>query len=267
MANLLGVNYNLDFITKLLVDAAMKKSENLDLDAAKGQNAFYKAMSDNANLLAQQAVKGDRAAAMSGVSEAGRAANELSMMLGTGAEASKGATQLAVDRALLKAKGEADVMDAKAKGLDTYNNLGVELGRVGASELNAGMVGYNGELSLAGSKYGADSAIKQALIALEGQKFAANAGIAAAAAGKSTGGSSYGKSPEELALAQRELELSSLLAVMQDPTASPKQKEAATLKYNGLMKIVIPNAPVAPQSADAKKFADWLKGITGGTSN
>jgi hypothetical protein len=98
------------------------------------------------------------------------------------------------------------------------------------------MVGYNGELSLAGSKYGADSAIKQALIALQGQKYAADRGVAAAAAGKS---SSYSNTPTEVSDYEKAQQgLANALEVRNDPKSTPAQIAAADKEINGYYKVI-----------------------------
>lgn len=181
MAALLGVVHDRKEIEKTMREAAEKKFANLDVEYGRTQDLFYDAVAKNADMLMGALRRGDRDAVMSGTTKGSNQAQQLSAMLGISADNAKGATELAQGRSDLVNQRETEMAQIAEKALKQYNDLGINLGQVGTSELNANMVGYTGAMnhnaSINAANMAANAAALQALAGASAGMYGADMGL------------------------------------------------------------------------------------------
>lgn len=173
MAKHLGVIYNeQDMLNRL--DAATKaKYANLDKDYVRMSDDFYDNMGKQADLLGMSMRRGDRDAMRAGASIGAQGANQLSALLGVSEQGTERATELSRERGDLVGKQRSEEAMNASNALKMYNDLGVQLGQVGTSKLNAEMTGYAGELArdtgMATGAMNADAMVRAGLFGASGQ--------------------------------------------------------------------------------------------------
>jgi len=156
MADLLGIIYDHGQIKREMTDAVEKQYANLDSEFRRSQDIFYDTVANNADLLTGTLRRGDRDAVMAGTTRGTQAANELSAMLGTSQQASQGATELVQARDDLVRQREEALAKVKVDAMKYYNDLGINLGQLSASELNALTTAYASEVATLGGVYNTD---------------------------------------------------------------------------------------------------------------
>ena len=174
MADLLGIRYDQDYIAGLMSDAVAKQYANLDAEYGRTQDLYYDAVAGNADMLLQTLRRGDRDAVMSGLGSGTQAATELSGVLGVSKDNAQGATELAQGRSDLVVDREAALAKVKVDALKYYNDLGLNLGALSNSELNALVTAYASEVATEGGIYNTD-----VLAAVERERIASGERIAA----------------------------------------------------------------------------------------
>ena len=174
MADLLGIRYDQDYIAELMSDAVAKQYANLDAEYGRTQDLYYDAVAGNADMLLQTLRRGDRDAVMSGLGSGTQAATELSGVLGVSKDNAQGATELAQGRSDLVFDREAALAKVKVDALKYYNDLGLNLGALSNSELNALVTAYASEVATEGGIYNTD-----VLAAVERERIASGERIAA----------------------------------------------------------------------------------------
>lgn len=174
MADLLGIRYDQDYIAELMSDAVAKQYANLDAEYGRTQDLYYDAVAGNADMLLQTLRRGDRDAVMSGLGSGTQAATELSGVLGVSKDNAQGATELAQGRSDLIVDREAALAKVKVDALKYYNDLGLNLGALSNSELNALVTAYASEVAAEGGYYNTD-----VLAAVERERIASGERIAA----------------------------------------------------------------------------------------
>lgn len=174
MADLLGIRYDQDYIAGLMSDAVAKQYANLDAEYGRTQDLYYDAVAGNADMLLQTLRRGDRDAVMSGLGSGTQAATELSGVLGVSKDNAQGATELAQGRSDLVFDREAALAKVKVDALKYYNDLGLNLGALSNSELNALVTAYASEVAAEGGIYNTD-----VLAAVERERIASGERIAA----------------------------------------------------------------------------------------
>ena len=173
MADLLGIRYDQDYIAGLMSDAVAKQYANLDAEYGRTQDLYYDAVAGNADMLLQTLRRGDRDAVMSGLGSGTQAATELSGVLGVSKDNAQGATELAQGRSDLVVDREAALAKVKVDALKYYNDLGLNLGALSNSELNALVTAYASEVAAEGGIYNTD-----VLAAVERERIASGERIA-----------------------------------------------------------------------------------------
>lgn len=156
MAELLGVDYDYDNIHDSWKDAAEKKYANLDAEYGRTQDMYYDTAANNADILMGAMRRGDRDAVMAGTSQGTQASQELSALLGMSADAAQGATELAQGRSDLVNQRETELANVTKDAMKYYNELGVNLGQLSASELNALTQAFAAQVATAGGVYNTD---------------------------------------------------------------------------------------------------------------
>ena len=174
MADLLGIRYDQAYIEGLMRDAVSKQYANLDAEYGRTQDLYYDAVAGNADMLLQTLRRGDRDAVMSGLGSGTQAATELSGVLGVSKDNAQGATELAQGRSDLVYDREAALAKVAVDAMKYYNDLGLNLGQLSASELNALVTAYASEVAAEGGIYNTD-----VLAAVERERIASGERIAA----------------------------------------------------------------------------------------
>lgn len=178
LAKNLGIDYNEKSILNKFNRATDEQYGVLDKQYTETENKFYDQMYGQQSTALDTIRKSQAQAIATGASRGLQMSNELSSMLGLQQESVAGATQLAQDRNLLNDKeGAAKALNAKS-ALETYNNLGLQMGTQAGNlyaadtEQNVGLMSYYASLNeadknLQGTVYGADKN-------LEGNKYTAD---------------------------------------------------------------------------------------------
>ena len=156
MADLLGINYDYDSIHQKYTDAVNTKYANLDTEYGRTQDMFYDNIAGNADVLMGALRRGDRDAVQAGTTAGTQAAQELSTMLGISTEATQGATELSQARSDLVTQRETEMAKVAQDALKYYNDLGMNLGALSNSELNALVTAYASEVATLGGVYNTD---------------------------------------------------------------------------------------------------------------
>jgi len=156
MARLMGINHDQGYIEDLMRSAAEEKYANLDVEFGRTQDMFYDAVANNADLLRDTLRRGDRDAVMSGMGSGTQSATELAALLGMGEQNAQGATELAQARGDLVQDREAELAQISVDALKYYNQLGLDLGALSNSELNALVTAYASKVATVGGMYNTD---------------------------------------------------------------------------------------------------------------
>ena len=156
MARLMGITHDQGYIEDLMRSAAEEKYANLDVEFGRTQDMFYDAVANNADLLRDTLRRGDRDAVMSGMGSGTQSATELAALLGMGEQNAQGATELAQARGDLVQDREAELAQISVDALKYYNQLGLDLGALSNSELNALVTAYASKVATVGGMYNTD---------------------------------------------------------------------------------------------------------------
>lgn len=156
MADLLGVMYDHDLIKGLMTDAVNKKYANLDSEVRRSQDMYYDTIGAGADALLGSLRRGDRDAVRSGASSGTQAAAELSALLGVTNDSMQGATELTQAREDLVRNRETELSNVARDAMKHYNELGINLGQLSNSELNALVPAYASQVATLGGIYNTD---------------------------------------------------------------------------------------------------------------
>lgn len=156
MADHLGVRYDYNEIRDLMRNATEEQYNNMDNEFRRSQDVYYDSVASNADALLGVMRRGDREAAMTGATRGTQSAQELAMMMGASAEASAGATEMVQARDDLVRQRESALAQVETDALKYYNDLGLNLGQLSASELNALVTAYAAEVAALGGIYNTD---------------------------------------------------------------------------------------------------------------
>lgn len=156
MADLLGIKRDYNDILSKYTTAVDKKYANLDTEFGRTQDMYYDTVANNADVLMGAMRRGDREAVQTGVAGGTQSAQDLSALLGVSAEAALGATELSQGRSDLVNERETEMANVTKDALKYYNDLGIQVGQLSASELNALTQAYAAQVATQGGIYNTD---------------------------------------------------------------------------------------------------------------
>ena len=160
MAELLGILYDRGTFEEIMGDAVKAQFANLDTEYGRTQADMNRHMASNTDMLLGTMRRGDRGAAMTGATRGSQMASELGALLAASDDHAQVATGVAQERGDLVHQREAALAGVPVDALKMYNDLGLNLGQLSASELGHNAVMYSGEYA---SLAGLEAALRQQL--------------------------------------------------------------------------------------------------------